>query len=226
MLASAVLLINQCAPVYSQERCDLALVLALDVSRSMDTTEFELQFRGTATALRDPLVQAAILSQGNLIAITAFEWGGQTHQAMVADWSMLRSTDDLEAFAAALTHHMRGRLGEHTGTGTALEFAYEQLAKGPVCARSVIDVSSDGYSNDGQTPMQFYSSVQSSPVTVNALVVGGKLRPVLWEYFRTDVIHGPGSFAMATESFEDYQQAIREKLLREIAPAALIADSK
>ncbi len=205
--------------------CDLALVIALDVSKSMDTTEFTLEFEGTANALRHPAVQSAILEDRNRVVITAFEWSGQSHQAMVAEWSVLREREDIDTFAATLELHDRGGRGKHTGTGSALEFAYELLADGPGCARSVIDISSDGYSNDGMTPREFLSTAPPGPVTVNALVVGGKKRPLLWRYFRSDVIYGPGAFAMATQDFEDYQQAMAEKLLREIRPPALAATS-
>lgn len=212
------------APEMAQARdCDLALVLALDVSKSMDSREYSLQFEGTAAALRDRTVQEAILAQGGEVALSAFEWSGQAHQARVRGWTMLRSRQDIDAFAAALAAHPRGSLGQHTGTGMALSHAYEMLAEGPECLRTIVDVSSDGYSNDGLSPRGFYSLATGDDITVNALVVGGKSRPVLWRYFETDVIHGPGAFAMATVSFEDYAEVIRDKLLREIAPSPQLA---
>lgn len=205
------------------EQCDLALVLALDVSKSMDTTEFTLQIEGTAAALNDPSVQSAILNQGSHVAITAFEWSGETHQVLVDDWTMLRTRQDIEDFASSVLMHARGGRGKHTGTGTALEFAYQQLERGPACLRSVIDVSSDGYNNDGMSPEEFYASVPFDAFTVNALVVGGKSRPILWRYFETEVAYGPGAFSIATTSFADYAEAIKEKLLREILPPIHIA---
>lgn len=222
-LGAVVMLADPSLASGFDESCDLALVIALDVSKSMDTTEYILEFEGTANALRHPAVQSAILAGRNRVVVTAFEWSGQSHQAMVAEWSVLREREDIDTFAATLEMHDRGGRGKHTGTGSALEFAYEHLADGPDCYRSVIDISSDGYSNDGMTPRTFLSTVPSGPVTVNALVVGGKKRPLLWRYFTSDVIHGPGAFAMATHDFEDYQQAMAEKLLREITPPALAA---
>ena len=222
-LGTLVLVAGQGLADGFDDGCDLALVLALDVSKSMDTTEFTLEFEGTANALRDPAVQSAILANRNRVVITAFEWSGETHQAMVAEWSVLKERKDIDTFAASLEMHDRGGRGKHTGTGSALEFAYELLSDGPGCHRSVIDISSDGYSNDGMTPRAFLATVPPGPVTVNALVVGGKKRPLLWRYFTSDVIHGPGAFAMATHDFEDYQQAMAEKLLRELAPPALAA---
>ncbi len=224
-LSSVILILGQNATA-AADSCEIALVLALDVSKSMDPREFSLQFGGTAEALRDPEVQSAILARRGLVAMTAFEWSGKTHQAKVKDWTLLRTPEDVEVFADTLVQHDRIGHGQRTGTGSALEFAYALLDQGPDCDRSIIDVSSDGYSNDGIAPPDVYASRRFDSVTVNALVVGGKMRPFLWDYFSSDIIFGPDAFSMATESFDDYAQAIKEKLLRELAPPALVARSE
>ncbi|AZQ68341.1 DUF1194 domain-containing protein [Silicimonas algicola] len=226
ILAFATAVVLGCMPSQAPaDECSLAVVFALDVSKSMDSTEHSLQLLGLAAALRDPAVQDVLLSQGAPVALTAFEWSGPGYQANLADWMLVLTGRDIEAFAARLTDHARGGRSQRTGTGPALSFAYARLKLGPACLREVIDISSDGYSNEGQSPHDFYSRLPPDAVTVNALVVGGKRRPVLWEWFRSQVIRGPGAFAMATESFDDYAEAIREKLLREVL-APQLAESK
>ncbi|RYH10510.1 DUF1194 domain-containing protein [Tropicimonas sp. IMCC6043] len=201
------------------EGCSLAPVLAMDASKSMDSSDFELEFHGTAAALRSAEVQAAILGQAAPVALSAFEWSGQNYQQLVHDWSILRSREDIEEFASALENHERGGLGQKTGMGSALDFSYALLEEGPGCVREVVDISSDGYSSDGMTPGEFYAGKSPTEVTVNALVVGGKSRPHLWDYFTGEVIHGPGAFSLATIGFSDYPRAIKKKLLRELSPA-------
>ena len=196
--------------------CSLALVLAMDSSASMSGADFELAFHGTAAALRSEAVQAAVLAQTSPVALIAFEWSGQNYQQIVHDWSLLRSREDIEAFASSLESHERGGLGQRTGTGSALAFAYGLLLEGPDCSRKVIDVSSDGYNSDGMTPAEFYAKEPPADVTVNALVIGGGTNSYIWRYFISEVLHGPGAFGLAIGDFQDYPRAIEEKLLREL----------
>jgi hypothetical protein len=203
------------------EECGLALVLAMDASKSMDSTDFELAFDGTAAALRHAAVQEAILAQIPPVALSAFEWSGQHHQRIVHHWAVLRSREDIEAFATSLERHQRGGIGQRTGTGSALQFSYAFLEEGPDCSRKVVDVASDGYSTDGMTPAEFYASDPAPEVTVNALVIGGRSRPHLWAYFNGEVLHGPGAFSVATTGYQDLAQAILEKLLRELTSPRL-----
>lgn len=205
-------------PEASAENCSLALVLAMDASKSMSRADFTLAFHGTAAALRSEVVQTAILAQASPVALIAFEWSGQKHQQIVHDWTVLRSREDIEKFASSLENHERGGIGQKTGTGSALAFAYGLLQNGPDCARKVIDLSSDGYSSDGMTPAEFYAGNPPAEVTVNALVIGGGINSYIWRYFNNEVLHGPGAFSVAIVDFQDYPRAIREKLLRELAP--------
>jgi hypothetical protein len=216
-LAISVLL-GSGAAVASDDGCGLALVLAMDASKSMDSADFDLAFGGTAAALRSEEVQAAILAQDAPMAITVFEWSGQRHQDVVHEWSFLRTREDIEKVAAALDAHERGGIGQKTGTGAALAFAFAQLEEGPECERKVIDVSSDGYNSDGMAPHDFYAGNPVADVTVNALVIGGEARPFLWTYFDEEVVRGPDAFSMSTIDFEDFPVAMKIKLLRELSP--------
>ncbi|WP_137113089.1 DUF1194 domain-containing protein [Rhodobacter sp. SY28-1] len=202
----------------SAEHCSLALVLAMDASKSMSTADFDLAFQGTAAALRSEEIQATILAQAPPVALIAFEWGDRKHQKIVHDWSVLRSREDIEGFAESLERHQRGGTGQKTGLGSALAFSFDLLESGPDCARKVIDLSSDGYSSDGMTPAEFYAGNPSADVTVNALVIGGETNSYIWRYFNSEVLRGPGAFGLAIINFQDYPRAIKEKLLREFSP--------
>ena len=215
------LAVGASCPEAFADTCSLALVLAMDASKSMDSADFELEFNGTAAALRSAAVQEAILARTTPVALSAFEWSGENYQRVVHGWSLLRSREDIENFAGSLESHERGGIGQKTGTGSALEFSYALLEKGPTCARQVIDVSSDGYNSDGMTPGEFYAGSPAAEVTVNALVIGGETRPHLWAYFNGEVLHGPGAFSLATTDFKDYPRAIKEKLLRELTSPRL-----
>lgn len=205
------------------ETCRLALVLAIDTSKSVDSAEFALQFGGLALAFRDPEVRAAILSPGDPVAVAAFEWSGEAHQATVAGWTMLESPAAIDGLADTLAGRRRAYLAQWTSIGAALIHAHEVLARGPDCARRVVDVSGDGHHNDGPSPRNAYATRDFDGITVNALVVTGLQRPALADYFRREVAHGPGAFVMATEDFSDYAEAIRRKLLREMLPHEIVA---
>ena len=198
------------------EDCSLALVLAMDASKSMSSADFKLAFHGTAAALRSEEVKKAILAQSSPVTLIAFEWSGKNHQQIVHEWSLLQSREDIDEFASSLENHERGGVGQKTGLGSALAFSYDVLEKGPGCNRQVVDVSSDGYNSDGMTPAEFYARNPPGDVTVNALVIGGDTNSYIWRYFRDEVLHGPGAFGLAVNDFEDYPRAIKEKLLREL----------
>lgn len=212
---SKVLLPLFCLPG-SAVACPLALILAIDVSSSVDSADYALQLNGLASAFRDADVQAAILAFDDPIAVAAFEWSGQHHQIVIADWTMLSDADDIERLAVRFQEQQRTVYGQRTATGSAIAFAHGLLDVGPDCLWHAIDVSSDGYNNNGPTPGQVYSQLDFSEVTVNALVIGGDTRPVLKRYFETDVIQGPGAFALGSADYTDFPEAIRMKLLREL----------
>jgi len=206
--------------------CRLALVFAIDVSRSVDSEEYSLQFEGLAKALWDEEVKTAILDRGAPVAVAAFEWSGANHQRLVADWHLLVNFHHLGRFATLLEQHQRATRAQHTAIGSALAYAEELLGQAPECTRHVVDVSSDGYNNDGPAPLETYEAVSFGDIIVNALVIGGQTRPALKRYFETDVIHGPGAFALSTKSFADYAEAIRKKLLRELRGGEAVADAR
>lgn len=204
----------------AQPLCGLSLVLALDVSSSVDDEEFALQSRGLAAALRDPAVRNSIRAAGGIQA-TAFEWSGRRQQVDIAPWSLLSFDADIFAFADRIESYQRAFREFPTALGYALGYAATRLRDAPLeCARSVIDVSGDGVNNEGFEPKLAYRHFNFSDVTVNGLVIQGA-DPDPVAYYRSEVTRGPGAFVMVATGFKDYEAAMKRKLLREINGAGL-----
>lgn len=220
-------LLGLTCPALAQD-CRLALVLALDVSASVDPAEDRLQRDGLAHALLAPEVVRAFLG-GEPVALFVFEWAGPTYQADVTpSWQVVRTEEDLARVAAAL-HAGRGRQESRraragsTALGTALLYAAGTLSSGPPCAARTVDVSGDGENNEGLGPADVYGGSLLDSVTVNALIVDRlqvKAIPPeeipLAAWFQAHVLHGPGAFWVLAEDFEDYERAMKAKLLREL----------
>lgn len=204
----------------AQSRCALSLVLAIDVSSSVDENEYGLQMHGLANALRDREVVQAILDRGG-IQLLAFEWSGRSQQINIFPWSYLDSEGAVFAAASAIAAHPRGHIDMPTALGFALGYAAIQLDRAPLkCARHVVDVSGDGINNDGYEPFFAYKNFPYGNVQVNGLVIAGA-RPDPVRYFKQKVIHGPGAFIEVAADFDDYERAMKRKLLREIYGASL-----
>lgn len=200
------------------DTCEVALVLALDASSSVNGTEFKLQSRGLATALMDREVRAAILGVEGVL-MTAYEWSGRRQQAIIAEWEFLASDADIDRFAAKLSSHKRAYVEFPTAVGYALGFGAVRLARAPMaCTRQVIDVSGDGVHNEGFPPKSAYRAFDFGGVTVNGLVIKGA-DPDPEIYYRKNVLFGPGAFLEIAHDYQDYANAMKRKLLREIGGA-------
>ena len=199
--------------------CSLALLLALDVSASIDPGEYALQQEGLAWALTDPQVVGAIVATGG-IWIAAYEWSGARHQYEQIPWTWVDSADSIAAAAEDL-RTMRRRADDFpTSLGYALGYGLITLARAPeACDRAVIDISSDGDNNDGFPPASAYAAHDLTGITINALVIEGAEED-LPRYYREEVIRGDGAFVEIAGSYEDYGEAMRRKLLREIGAMA------
>ena len=211
------------------EDCRLALVLALDVSESVDSFEDRFQREGLAQALVAPEVVRAFLA-GEPVALYVFQWAGEDFQVMlVPDWQMIRSEKDLARIATVIAATEKSQFGYRhpptaTAVGTALSFAAEALNRAPACQARTVDIAGDGTNNQGVEPRDIYSSDRLDGVTVNALVVGtgrdtgappgAEAELVTW--FQTEVLHGPGAFWILADGYEDYERAMTAKLLREL----------
>jgi hypothetical protein len=201
------------------DACRLALVLAIDVSSSVDAAEDQLQRSGLANALLDPDVQAAFFISPDPVAIYAFEWSGRYNQQVLLDWSLIDTPSALFEAAQMLAASTRLHNDFPTAMGYALGFAATQLRNAPTCLAQTIDLAGDGVNNDGFGPKEAYSAFPFDGVTVNGLVVDtpdANSNTPLIPFFRDKVVHGSGAFIEIATGFEDYTDAMRRKLLREL----------
>ncbi len=219
-------------PARAAQAVDVALVLAADVSRSIDDEEFALQRRGYAAAIADPRVLDAIRSgRHGAIAISFVEWAGEGEEKTVVDWAGIGEAADARKFAAALIDAPRSYVGR-TAIGSAIDFSIGLLDEsGFVADRDVIDVSGDGTSNQGRSVTQARDAAVSAGATINGLAIfnrraaaqGGFLalhtNPPggLAQYYRDNVIGGPGSFVLPIDDFNGFDEAMIRKLITEIA---------
>lgn len=205
----------------SAAACRLALVLALDVSSSVDANEDALQRGGLAAALRAPEVQAAFLANDDPVALAIFEWSGRYNQELLLDWLIVDSPAALNLAAATVASSRRSHNEFPTAMGYALGFAAQLLQNGPRCAARTIDMAGDGQNNEGFGPRVAYREFPFDGVTVNGLVVNAAeftSETQLIRYYELQVMRGPGAFIEVAQGFEDYERAMRRKLEREVSP--------
>jgi hypothetical protein len=201
------------------EACRLALVLAIDVSNSVDTEEDKLQRAGLANALLAPDVQDAFLISPNPVSLLVFEWSGRHHQKVLLEWQTIRGPEDLLSAADQIARSTRGQRDFPTAMGYALGYAATRLREKPECLAKTIDVAGDGVNNDGFGPTEAYNAFEFDNVTVNGLVVDASIletREQLLAFFEGEVIRGASSFVEVANGFEDYQETMRRKLIREL----------
>lgn len=199
--------------------CRLALALAIDVSSSVDAREDALQRNGLAAALVAPDVMRAFLAAPGPVALSVFEWSSRADQTVLVDWRLIRGAADLHAVAARISGSVRSSEVAATAMGHALAFGSRMLERAPDCARHVIDLAGDGENNDGYGPRLAYKNFAFSGVVVNGLAINGadyEAEIRLIDFFRTEVLRGPGAFLEIAQGFEDYERAMRRKLEREL----------
>jgi hypothetical protein len=214
------------------QNTDLLLVLAADVSRSIDEGEFELQRKGYAAALSDPRVLAAIRGGATgTIAVCFVEWSGAGEQMVVADWIVIRDDEDAGSLSATILAAPRSFMGRTSISG-AIDFAMERFgAAKPHSNRRIIDISGDGTNNSGRLVTEARDQALSEGVTINGLaIVNDKPNPGyafhtqppggLPEWYRQNVIGGPGAFLRVVEDFRSFADAMTNKLVSEIAAVA------
>ncbi len=196
--------------------CRLALVIAMDVSSSVDGNERRLQIEGLASALEDPTVQEVMFAvPGQPVALMVFEWSGSWDQNVLSGWQVMHGPSDVNALTARLRPSLRNRSHLPTALGQALLYARAQFDTAPDCTQKKIDVSGDGRSNDGVRPERVYDRPGWQGITVNGLAIESDMLG-LEKYYRGAVIHGPEAFVETADGFEDFAEAMRRKLLREL----------
>jgi hypothetical protein len=211
---------------------DLELILAVDVSRSIDAEEAQLQRQGYLEALRDPRVYRAIKSgEFGQIAIAYVEWAGVEFQFITIDWTLISTPEDLEAFAAKLEKSPRLSLSRTSVSG-AIDFCVPMFFNnGFEGRRMVIDVSGDGRNNSGRPAYLARNDAVGRGITINGLPImdgrpnfGFPPERDLDLYYEAEVIGGPGAFMVIAKGFDTFAQAILAKLIREIAERPGLVD--
>jgi hypothetical protein len=206
------------------DEVDLALVLAVDVSRSMDPDEQELQRNGFIEAFRSPLVHDAI-GRGMLgrISVTYMEWSGEEDQRVVVPWTLIDGREAAQAFADQLARAPPGRIFQ-TSISSAIDFSVRLIGtSGLEPLRRVIDISGDGPNSSGRSVTAARNEAVAKGITINGLPIMLK-RPSgfgdmehLDRYYRDCVIGGQGAFIVPVRERHQFAEAIRTKIIREIA---------
>jgi hypothetical protein len=212
-------------PSRAEEPVDTLLVLAVDISRSVDEDEAKLQREGYRNGVSDPRVVEAMLG-GVLgsVGLAYVEWAGSEYQRLVLPWRRIASPQDAQAWAEALAEAPRQSLS-WTSISGALEFSAQVLAKAPFeGTRRVIDISGDGVNNSGPPPEPTRDRLVSEGIVINGLPIvndrptyGRGPQVPLDRYYRDSVIGGTGAFLVVAEDFDSFGLAVRRKLIREIA---------
>ena len=196
---------------------DLALVLAVDCSSSVDLGDFRLQMDGIAAALRNPpLFEAIAAGSCQRIALTLVHWSSRNSQSIAIAWRVLTSRLELEAIAQETENAERHWRPGGTGLAAAVEFSVALFETLPIAAgRRVIDVSGDGADNEGGDAARARDDALALGVTINGLPIISGSRE-LEAYYRDRVIGGPGSFIIPAVNILSFRDAMTRKLLREV----------
>jgi hypothetical protein len=214
-------------PAGAQERepVDVELVLGADISSSMTPDELTIQREGYAAALTDPAVLRVVRSGAyGKIAIAYFEWAGVTSQTIVVPWTIIETPADAEAVARKIAVPPAWQ-SRRTSISGAMNFAADLLKSSPYKGlKRVIDLSGDGANNEGRPLGETRDAIVAQGITINGLPVMTADAapqpydvPNLDEYFSECVIGGPAAFVMPVREWEQFPEAIRRKLLLELA---------
>ena len=211
------------------EPADLLLVLAADVSRSVDDQKFQLQREGYARAMADPRVIEAIRSGPNRrIAVSFVEWSGYGSQQLVLDWTPIGDFESARKFGERIRAAPRA-FANRTSISGGIDFAVAQIRRANYSApRRVIDLSGDGTNNAGRDVKEARDGAVAKGIAINGLVILSE-RPMPWNpehtnpagglahYYRENVIGGSGAFVMVAKDFGSFGHALTSKLVAEIA---------
>jgi hypothetical protein len=195
---------------------DLALVLAIDCSFSVDANEFRLQMEGIGKAFLEPDVKTAIKNGPNgQIAVAAIQWSDENNQMVIVPWRILASDKDVDDLGTLLARMPRRLAEGGTSISMAIQYSARLLSEAPATGRRVIDISSDGRNNIGPPVNTMRDRIVAQGITINALTILNEW-PTLDTYFERYVIGGQGAFVIPANDYVAYSKAIYRKLLREI----------
>ena len=217
MLTLCGLFLSGAACAQSGRPVDVALVLAVDASGSIDSEEYQMQHQGYAEAFANPAVIEAIQSgEYRSVAVTLVEWSGFGHQKQMVPWTVIGDADSARAFAEQIRAAPRA-YSDWTSISDAIDFCAGLFrSSGVEPLRMVIDVSGDGVNNNGRPVTAARDDAVASGVTINGLPILNE-DATLDAYYQENVIGGPGAFKIPVQDFDTFSQAILGKLVREIA---------
>lgn len=220
--------IGAAASAYSYDpanEVDVELVLAVDISQSMDTEEQEVQRAGYVSALTSKeFLEAIEMGPIGRIAVTYMEWGGVEEHFIVADWTVIENKQSAESFASIIAEAPLRQV-QRTSISSALKKSVSMVQDNQYTGlRQVIDISGDGPNNQGGSVTEVRDNLLTSGIVINGLPLMMKAKTNTWQamlnldhYYEDCVIGGPGSFAIPVRSKEGFADAIRMKLVMEIA---------
>ena len=228
------LMIALALPIQAQASCRQALALGLDVSGSVDSFEYRLQVDGLAGALQRPEVQQAFLTFPEApVRLFVYEWAGQDSRRILYPWTEITSADVLSALSTTLRATPRLENEPATAIGEAMLFGARALLQQNDCWRRTLDLSGDGKSNVGIRPRDLRNAPHLGDITINGLIVGSDALSTsdrrqaeiadLWAYFKIEVIRGPQAFVEVAVGFDDFEDAMARKLLKELQTLAVSA---
>lgn len=192
--------------------CELALLLAIDISGSVDDAEYQIQVQGTADALEDPEIADALVN--GQVALAVVQWSSIGMQKVVQPWRRMETPLVLEQFARTARIQERAFGKADTAVGDAVAFAVAQFAAVPDCKRRVIDISGDGVQNaGGALPLARDLAIKAG-ISINAIAIEG-IGVAISEFYRRNVIT-KGGFVVTATGHTDYPRALRLKILREV----------
>jgi hypothetical protein len=215
---------------------DLLLVLATDSSSSITSEEAEMQRQGYCGGLTSSEV-LAVIADGfhGAVGVAYVEWSGVPYQRLVLPWTRITSASDAAAWSAALTGQARSFVGGGTSIAGGIDFARRVIAQAPWQApRRVIDISGDGANNGSLSVQGARDQAVTEGITINGLAIAdkgrehddmlemssdplpGQAEPIA-DYYRKAVIGGRSAFVVEAHNFWDFGEAVRRKLVREIA---------
>lgn len=193
--------------------CDAALLLAIDVSSSIDAGEYRLQIDGLADALLDPeVVDALLLGQS---ALAVVQWSGVNKQGLVLGWNRMTSFEVISGFAAEVRTLQRAFFDSDTAIGDAIGFSTRQFAAVPECNRRIIDISGDGPQNAGSSALHASRAAEAMGIIINGIAIES-IGVAMTNYYRRTIVTFDG-FVITARGHLEYPRAIREKILRELS---------
>lgn len=203
---------------------DVELVLAVDVSESMDPDEFAVQRTGYVAALRDPdFIRAALSGSNGRIALSYFEWAGAVQDRSLVPWRIIDSADSARTFADNL-EILPADVFRGTSISGALEFGAASIeTNGFDGVRRVIDISGDGPNNFGGPVVQARDAAVGRGIVVNGLPIlirPSPIFPAIDRYYTECVTGGSGSFVLPIRTISEFATAIRRKLILEVSGAS------